>query len=299
MAVTPAWQGLYEKHWQGLYIDHPVPPVTGWDPLAPTGPAVRRQPRPALDRLRLGYATHWDPVPQSTLSGSAWNLREAIRRITDTVDIGIDDQPAIRMALKLMHGHYRDGQFGSSWTNSRLTDAYLARSLRRGARLAGAAQPLDAILMVNALTTFSQPFFIYYDSSWDALMASAESPARYARMRRLPPAAMMRRRDFQVGVYQSATKVFTSSHWLKRCLVTQSGLAPERVHVVHPGGAARARGRRDGARSGRDAARQDRRPSAQAACASAGSTSYRTSTARAWTSSWTPSGYCGANTIRR
>jgi glycosyltransferase involved in cell wall biosynthesis len=230
---------LYEKHWQGLYVDHPIPPVTGFDPLAHAAPAPSGEG--AADRqLRLGFATHWDPVPQRTLSGSAWNLREALRRIADTADIGIDDQAAIRMALKLMHAHYRDGQFGSSWTNSRLTDAYLARTLRRGARLASAAGPLDAILMVNALTTFRQPFFIYYDSSWDALMASAENPARYARMRRLRPATMMRRRDFQVGVYKSATKVFASSHWLKRCLVTQSGLAPEQVHVVHPGGAARS-----------------------------------------------------------
>jgi len=178
-------------------------------------------------------------VPQTTLSGSAWNLRAALRRITDTVDVGIDDQAAVRMALKLVHGHYRDGQFGSSWTNSRLTDAYLARSLRRGTRRAGASGPLDAVLMVNALTTFDQPFFVYYDSSWDALMASAENPARYARMRRLRPATMMARRDFQVSVYKSATRVFASSHWLKRCLVTQSGLAPGQVQVVHPGGAPR------------------------------------------------------------
>ena len=178
-------------------------------------------------------------MPQTTLSGSAWNLRAALRRITDTVDVGIDDQAAVRMALKLVHGHYRDGQFGSSWTNSRLTDAYLARSLRRGTRRAGASGPLDAVLMVNALTTFDQPFFVYYDSSWDALMASAENPARYARMRRLRPATMMARRDFQVSVYKSATRVFASSHWLKRCLVTQSGLAPGQVQVVHPGGAPR------------------------------------------------------------
>ena len=312
MAVTPAWQGLYEKHWQGLYIDHPVPPVAGRDPLARRMPGRMHsrgcQPPDKQwpdegaagdrerDRLRLGFATHWDPVPRATLSGSAWNLREAIRAIADTVDIGIDDQPVIRMALKLLHGHYRDGQFGSSWTNSRLTDAYLARELRRGARLAGAAEPLDAILMVNALTTFSQPFFIYYDSSWDALMASAESPARYARMRRLPTATMMARRDFQVGVYKSATQVFASSHWLKRCLVTQSGLAPERVQVVHPGGAARA------ATDGEDAARKLRAriegPGARS-WPSAGSTRYRTSTARAWTWSWMPSGSCGENTIRR
>lgn len=192
--------------------------------------------------MRLGFAAHWDAVPQATLSGSAWNLREAVRRIADTADIGIEDQAVTRMALKLLHAHYRDGQLGSSWTNSRLTDAYLARTLRRGVRLARAGQPLDAILMVNALTTFSEPFFVYYDSSWDALMASAVSPARYARMRRLRTATMMRRRDFQVGVYQSATRVFASSHWLKNCLVTQSGLAPGQVHVVYPGGAARACG---------------------------------------------------------
>ena len=236
MATSRAWQSLYEKHWQGLYLDHPVPAVVR-DPLASGPTAYDRAPKDA-EQLRIGFAAAWEPVPQRTLSGSVWGLREAIRRAADIVDIGIDVPDATRLTLKLMHAHYRNGHFGSSWTNSRLTDAYLGRTLRRGARVAGADRPLDAILMVDALATFRQPFFVYYDSSWDALIASAASPRRYALMRRLRPATMMRRRDFQVGVFQSATAVVAASHWLKRCLVTQSGVAAERIHVVPPGAGA-------------------------------------------------------------
>ncbi len=233
MAASRAWQSLYEKYWQGLYLDHPVPAVVR-DPLASATTAYDSAPKDA-EQLRIGFAAAWEPVPQRTLSGSAWSLREAIRRAADTVDIGIDVPDATRLTLKLMHAHYRNGHFGSSWTNSRLTDAYMGRTLRRGARVAGAARPLDAILMVDALTTFRQPFFVYYDSSWDALIASAENPQRYALMRRLRPVTMMRRRDFQVGVFQSATGVVAASHWLKRSLVTQSGVVAERIHVVPPG----------------------------------------------------------------
>jgi hypothetical protein len=38
--------------------------------------------------MRLGYAAFWEPVPQGTLSGVAWNLRKGIRNIADTVDTG-------------------------------------------------------------------------------------------------------------------------------------------------------------------------------------------------------------------
>jgi glycosyltransferase involved in cell wall biosynthesis len=221
------------------------------DPLAPATPAGGNAPQDR-EPLRIGFAAAWEPVPQRTLSGSAWNLREAIRHAADTVDIGIDVPAATRLTLKLMHAHYRNGHFGSSWTNSRLTDRYLGTSLRRGARAAGAARPLDAILMVDALATFRQPFFVYYDSSWDALIASAESPQRYAKMRRLRPATMLARRDFQVEVFRSSTGVIASSHWLKRCLVTQSGIAAERIHVVPPGaGAFSAQASRDGQAPGR------------------------------------------------
>jgi glycosyltransferase involved in cell wall biosynthesis len=89
--------------------------------------------------------------------------------------------------------------------------------------------------MIDDLAAVPEPFFVYYDSSWDALISSADSAARYAAMRLITPANMARRRDRQLAIYERATGVIAMSHWLARSLIEQSGLPPEKVHVAHPG----------------------------------------------------------------
>ena len=92
--------------------------------------------------------------------------------------------------------------------------------------------------MIDAVATTPEPFFVYYDSSWDALIASAESPARYARMRGFTTARMFERRDRQLAIYERAAAVIVYSRWLARCLMEQSGIPPEKIHVIPPGAVA-------------------------------------------------------------
>jgi glycosyltransferase involved in cell wall biosynthesis/predicted ATP-grasp superfamily ATP-dependent carboligase len=187
-----------------------------------------------VGRLHLGFAAFWEPVPQRTLSGVAWNLREQLRSVADVKDIGVEFSPASRTAFKAAHTRYRGGRFTTTWSYSKITDAYVAGALRRGAKVAAASHPLDAVLMVDTLTRVREPYFVYYDSSWDGLIAAFEAPEHYAAMRRLRPAHMMRRRDYQVAVYQGAAGIIAESHWLARCLTELSGVPAEKIHVVHP-----------------------------------------------------------------
>jgi glycosyltransferase involved in cell wall biosynthesis len=184
--------------------------------------------------LRLGYAAFWEPVPQGTLSGVAWNLREGIRNVADTVDIGVEIPFPTRMAFKAAFTRYRGGRFTTSWCYSSLYDAYVRNSLRRARKSATAERDLDAVLMVDAVATTPEPFFVYYDSSWDALIASAESPARYAYVRGLTTANMFAARDRQISRYEQAAGVIVYSRWLARSLTEQSGIPPEKIHVVPP-----------------------------------------------------------------
>jgi glycosyltransferase involved in cell wall biosynthesis len=91
------------------------------------------------------------------------------------------------------------------------------------------------VLLIDSIAVVSEPFFVYYDSSWDSLIASCDSPERYAAARRITPGNLARRRDLQLTVFERASGVIAMSHWLARSLVEQSGLSPKKVHVAHPG----------------------------------------------------------------
>lgn len=237
VAATSPWQDLYRRHWQGLYLAHPIRPPEVRDPLEsfePGGGQTEAGPGSDAERLRLGYAAFWEPVPQGTLSGVAWNLREGIRKIADTVDIGVEIPFPTRIAFKAAFTRYRGGRFTTHWVYSSVYDAYVRNSLHRARRSAAAERELDAVLMVDAVTTTPEPFFVYYDSSWDALIASAESPARYAHLRGLTTTNMLACRDRQLAIYEQAAGVIVYSRWLARCLTEQSGIPAEKIHVIPP-----------------------------------------------------------------
>ena len=142
MAATSPWRDLYRTHWQGLYLDHPIRPLEARDPLESfelmAGGRTKSGAGSDAERLRLGYAAYWEPVPQSTLSGVAWNLREGIRKIADTVDIGVETPFLTRMAFKAAFTRYRGGRFTTSWCYSSVYDAYVENSLRRARKSAAA-----------------------------------------------------------------------------------------------------------------------------------------------------------------
>jgi glycosyltransferase involved in cell wall biosynthesis len=219
----------------GYFRDHPIRPVDAQDPLASPqggGPTVMTA---GSARPRIGFACLWEPVPERTWSGSAWNLRAALRRLADTTDVGVQIPRPSRIALKALHTRYHAGQLTTTWSYSRLTDAYTTRALHRELTRGPTQRPCDAVLMIDDLAALPVPFFVYYDSSWDALISSVDCAEAYAAMRLISPSIMARRREHQLAVYERATGIIAMSHWLARSLVEQSGVPPEKVHVVHPG----------------------------------------------------------------
>jgi glycosyltransferase involved in cell wall biosynthesis len=232
----------------GLFTGHPIPPTEGFDPLASFDPDRSRSDGMSAGgmRPRIGYGCLWEPARDRTWSGSAWHLREAMLSLCDTVDIGVQLPSLTRTALKAIHTRYRGGRFTTSWCYSRLTDAYVLRVFRRGISENSKQRRIDAVLMIDALAAVPEPFFVYYDSSWDALISAADSPERYAALRLITPANMRRRREIQLSVYERATGVIAESHWLRRSLIEQSGVPPEKIHVIYPAAAARGQQASDG-----------------------------------------------------
>ena len=79
MAAASPWRDLHRKY-GGLYLEHPIRPLEGRDPLESfeyAGGQATTALGGEAERLRLGYGCLWEPVPRRTWSGSAWHLREA------------------------------------------------------------------------------------------------------------------------------------------------------------------------------------------------------------------------------
>lgn len=237
MTISPSMSGLFK--------DHPIRPVDIQDPLAQPSEVDACGVTAGWTRPHMGFACLWEPIPERTWSGSAWNLREALRLIADTTDIGVQIPHLTRTALKGIHTRYRSGRLTTTWSYSRLTDAYNMRALHREFSRNPAARHCDAVLMIDDLAALPVPFFVYYDSSWDALISANESADAYAALRLITPSNMARRRERQLAVYERATGVIAMSHWFGRSLVEQSGVSPEKVHVVH-GGVSAGRALQDG-----------------------------------------------------
>ncbi|MDQ7909619.1 glycosyltransferase family 4 protein [Phytohabitans sp. ZYX-F-186] len=152
-----------------------------------------------------------------------------MRRIADVRDVGVTLNRATRGALAAMHLRYRDGRLGTMWEQARVTDAYCRRQIQRAATRGRC----DAVLEIQDLAPLDRPFFVYQDMTFDALIKLVESGAPI--FRELSLDELRRRRERQRRVYERVTGVFAMSHWLARSLVEDSGLPPEKVHVLHPG----------------------------------------------------------------
>jgi glycosyltransferase involved in cell wall biosynthesis len=222
--------------WPTLFIDHPVRPPAIRDPLVL---AAERVPSEASISIgggpQIGFAALWEPVPERTWSGSAWNLLQGLLRAAPTTDVGIHMSRFSLTAFKALHTRYRYGQLVARWTSSRMTDAYLTRTLRQAAHANARDNSYDAIVTIDTLADPGVPFFVFYDISWEAMIASAESARAYAELRGLKLSVMNYVRDHQQEIYNRATGIIALSNWFARSLVEQSGVPPEKIYVAHPG----------------------------------------------------------------
>lgn len=224
----------------GAFMDHPVRPVDLQDPLALLNEFRITCGRmngmtTELSQLPIGFACRWDDPPERTWSYSAWNLRAALRLATDITDIGVHIPRLSQTVLKAMHTRLLGGRLTTTWSYSRLTDAYIARALRRELSRNIAARRCQAVLTMQDLAALPVPFFLYQDISWDAWTAASCSAEVAADLLRIKPSTLARRREAQLAIYERATGIITMSRWFARTLVEQSGVPSGKVHVVHPG----------------------------------------------------------------
>jgi glycosyltransferase involved in cell wall biosynthesis len=176
--------------------------------------------------MRIGFACLWDRDAPSTWSRTPWELRAAMRAHADVVDAGVHVPPPMRRLLQAAHATIRDGRLISLWEQGSLTDRYCRRELNR-------CKDVDTMLQMQDLAPVDVPFFLYQDMSFDALLKLRRGGADVFRV--LTSDEMLRRRERQLEIYAKASGVIAMSRWLADSLVNDTGLPPEKVHVVHPG----------------------------------------------------------------
>jgi glycosyltransferase involved in cell wall biosynthesis len=226
------------RPWQGVSRNHSIqdPLVLLKEFRATRGQMQDTAAGPAWPRI--GYACMWEEIPERTFSYSAWNLLAALRLVTDTTDIGVHIPRLPRTILRAVHARRRAGRLTTTWNYSRLTDAYIAHALRRELSRNPAARRCDAVLTAfgqGDLAALPVPFFAFTDITWDAFAEMTGGADAGAAQLSMTAAAVARRRERQLAIYQRAAGIITESRWLARSLVEQTGVPPGKVHVAHPG----------------------------------------------------------------
>jgi len=182
-----------------LYRDHPVRLVDPQDPLALLGEFRARRGRmeetsASSPHPRIGFACLWDKVPERTWSYSAWNLRAALRLVTETTDIGVQIPRLPRTVLQAVHTRRRAGRLITTWYYSRLAESYVEHALRRELSRDPAARRCDAVLTIHDLAALPVPFFTYSDISYDSMISATRGVETYASMKLITPSTVARRR---------------------------------------------------------------------------------------------------------
>ena len=139
----------------GLFRDHPVRRVPHQDPLmrlkdVNPGPSSKNGVSTDRARPRIGFACQWEQIPERTWSYTPWNLREELRSVAETTDIGFQISRLPQTALKAIHTRYH-GRLTTTWSYSPLPEAYIGHVLRRELIRNPAARRCDAILMMQEL----------------------------------------------------------------------------------------------------------------------------------------------------
>ena len=182
---------------------------------------------------RLGFACNWDPDRTRTWSGTNWALLKALEEQIDTVDVGTHMSLAGRRAWQIATRRRRHGAWVSTWQTTPQWEKYMLNDVQRRVT----ASRCDAVIEIQDVGIIDRPFFVYQDLSYDVLVRELDSGDEGVTQffKSLDRDVINRRRARQHDVFSRATGVMAMSSAYAESLVTESGLAPEKVHVVYPG----------------------------------------------------------------
>jgi glycosyltransferase involved in cell wall biosynthesis len=181
-------------------------------------------------RRHLAFAAMWGPDPETTWSGTPFQLRAALRERAHVEDVGVELPPSVRTGLKLAHARPTRSGIVTSWSHSALTDRVVARRLVRHPALAR----VEAVLQIQDLAVLPVPYLTYQDMSFGALQRLRGAGHELTHFPALSARNLAKRTERQAAIYAQAAGVLCMSRWLA-AEIELDGVDPSRIHVVHPG----------------------------------------------------------------
>ena len=179
--------------------------------------------------LRIGFACHWTRPMEATWSGTPWQLRRQLRRLTTVVDLGVELPGATRTLLRGLGARRSSAGWTTTWRHGRATRALVESTLNR----AGDRERPDVVVQVQDLGVTHAPSMVVQDLSY-ALLLDQFGPDGVPHFRALGRKRIDALRRGQDRVYEHAAALLPMSNWLAESLVAH-GVPENKVKVVHPG----------------------------------------------------------------
>ena len=186
--------------------------------------------------MNIGFACTWLKNRKKTWSYIPYSLFTSLEKIDgiELYDLDLSGRAAELFINKLLNIKYHQGKLKSKYkfstTYLRILEENLINKIKT-------AQGLYAIIEIGDIGLVEDtPFYLYQDLSLDLIIKYfQEHNGHVPGWELLNLQDLYKRKEWQMKVYEKCAGVFTMSRWLSDSLIRDTGLLPEKIHVVNAG----------------------------------------------------------------
>ena len=186
--------------------------------------------------MNIGFACTWLKNRKRTWSHIPYSLFKSLEKIDviELHDLDVSDRCTISFINILLNIKCYQGKVKSKYkfstTYLRILEKNLINTVKKN-------QKLDAIIEIGDIgITEDIPFYLYQDLSLDLIIKYfQENNGRVPGWKLFNLHDLYKRKEWQMKIYEKSAGVFTMSRWLADSLIRDTGILPEKVHVMGAG----------------------------------------------------------------
>jgi len=186
--------------------------------------------------MNIGFACGWLKNRKMTWSYIPYSLFSSLEKIdgVELYDLDVCDRTVNSFINILLNIKYYQGKVKSKYKFSTTYLRILEENLINKVKT---IQGLDAIIETGDIGIIEDiPFYLYQDLSLDLIIKYfQENNGHVPGWELFNLQDFYKRKEWQMKIYEKSAGVFTMSKWLADSLIKDSGLLPEKVHVVNAG----------------------------------------------------------------
>jgi len=186
--------------------------------------------------LNVGFACIWLKNRKRTWSYIPHSLFASLEKIDglELYDLDVSGRGTKSFINKLLNIKYYQGKAKSKY---KFSTPYLRMLEENLINKVKTTQGLDAIIEIGDIGKVEDiPFYLYQDLSLDLIIKYfQENNGRVPGWELFNLKDFYKRKEWQMKVYEKCAGVFAMSRWLADSLIRDTGLLPEKVHVVNAG----------------------------------------------------------------